>query len=436
MICGAATGATLSRVLDAAEDAPPGQAVESVTRELSDALGATAVSFLITDLSGRALVRLPREHAENETPDKGGERQATAESTASLTFGEGPAERALRTQTVQALSPETGKANGFAGEGWTVLAPVTERGEVLGLLEMSLPTEPDPAVLAEIARTAHVLGFVVIANRRHTDLFEWGQRSTQFSLAAEIQRRLLPTAMTCEGGAFTLSAWLEPADDIAGDTFDYSVGGDDLHLSMTDAMGHGVASALTATLCLGSLRNSRRGGASLIEQATAANVALVDHVTSTADEGFVTGILGRLDLGAGELALVNAGHVLPYLARAGRVAPVNIPPALPLGLFPDTDYSSTEMILQAGDRLVFLTDGMLERSAAGLDLVAEIHETRSLHPRETTRRLADKVLDVTGSSLADDATLMVLDWHAEHGRQRDTTAGADTAQPNSASQPN
>lgn len=205
---------------------------------------------------------------------------------------------------------------------------------------------------------------------------------------------------------------------------------------MTDAVGHGVASALTATLCLGSLRNSRRGGASLIAQATAANAALVENATSAADEGFVTGTLGRLDLRTGVLALVNAGHVLPYLARAGRVAPVNIPPALPLGLFPDTAYSSTDITLQAGDRLVFLTDGMLERSAASLDLVAEIHETRSLHPRETTRRLADKVLDVTGSSLADDATLMVLDWHAEHGRHRDTTAGADTAQPNSASQPN
>lgn len=145
VISGAATGATLGRVLDAAEDAPPGQVVEAVTRELSDALGATAVSFLITDLSGRALVRLPREQADQGTPRGSSERRDTVESAASLAFNGGPAERAPRTQTVQALSRETGKANGFAGEGWTVLAPVTERGEVLGLLEMSLPTQPAPA---------------------------------------------------------------------------------------------------------------------------------------------------------------------------------------------------------------------------------------------------------------------------------------------------
>ncbi len=132
----------------------------------------------------------------------------------------------------------------------------------------------------------------MIANRRHTDLFEWGQRSTPFTLPAEIQRRLLPSAFTCEAGAFSLSAWLEPAADVGGDTFDYSLGRDALHLSMTDAMGHGIASALTATLCVGSLRNTRRQGASLLEQVAAANTALADHFTSVDDEGFATGLVG------------------------------------------------------------------------------------------------------------------------------------------------
>jgi serine phosphatase RsbU (regulator of sigma subunit) len=82
-------------------------------------------------------------------------------------------------------------------------------------------------------------------------------------------------------------------------------------------------------------------------------------------------------------------------------------------------------MLEPGDRVVFVTDGMLQRNAAALDLIAEIRQTRSLHPRETTRQLADNVLDVTGPTLADDATLMVLDWHGHHGRDRATVAGAD-----------
>jgi serine phosphatase RsbU (regulator of sigma subunit) len=132
-----------------------------------------------------------------------------------------------------------------------------------------------------------VLGFVVIANRRQTDLFEWGQRSTAFTLPAEIQRRL-PAAFTWEAGAFTLSAWLEPAASVGGDTFDYSVGRDVLNLSMTDATGHGVPSALSATLCVESLRNTRRRGGSLLGQAVGANLALFEHATASA-ENFATG---------------------------------------------------------------------------------------------------------------------------------------------------
>ena len=48
----------LQRVLEAAEDASPVQAVEAVTRELRVLLGASSSSFLLVDLSGRALVRL------------------------------------------------------------------------------------------------------------------------------------------------------------------------------------------------------------------------------------------------------------------------------------------------------------------------------------------------------------------------------------------
>ena len=141
---------------------------------------------------------------------------------------------------------------------------MTERGEVIGLLELRVPQEPAPGTLIEIARLAHLLAFVVIASRRHTDLYEWGQRSRRSSLSAEIQQRLLPGPRTCEAGAFTLSAWLEPAAEIAGDTFDYSLARDLLHLSMTDAMGHGVGAALTASLCVGGLRGARRQGATLL----------------------------------------------------------------------------------------------------------------------------------------------------------------------------
>lgn len=428
------------RALEAAEAASPVAAVEALTQELGVALGATAVSFLIADLSGRALVRLAHVRIDPGVEEESShtrqfserERRRGEESATVLPFDGGPCEQAVRTQTVQILRPGSVPDESATPGQWRVLAPVTERGEVIGLLEFLIPGEPEPDRVGEIARLAHVLAFVVIASRRHSDLFQWGQRTRPLSLSAEIQHRLLPGPQACEAGAFTLAGWLEPAAVIAGDTFDFSVGRDVLHLSLTDAMGHGVGAALTATLCVSSLRNSRNDGASLLEQVATANRELSEHTAARRAEDFVTGLIGRLDLITGSLELVNAGHVAPYLARGGEVTEVPLPVDTPLGLFGSTMYRRSRLPLAPGDRIVFVTDGMLERNAAGLDLPAAIMDTRSLHPREAVRALADRVLDATQRDLSDDATVMCLDWHGGHGRDRASRHGAD---PGRASQP-
>jgi hypothetical protein len=230
---------SVAGVLAATEAASPVEAVEAVTRELGLALGARWASFLIADLSGRALVRLAHVRLQSvagvdvRTPLAPDERRNGQESATVLPFDGGPAEQAVRTQEVQVVEPDGGHAASSGSAPWLVLAPVTERGEVIGLLELALPGRPEAATTGEIARLAHLLGFVVIANRRHTDLYEWGQRTRPLSLSAEIQHRLLPGPQTCEAGSFTLAGWLEPAAGIAGDTFDFSLARDVLHLSLT-----------------------------------------------------------------------------------------------------------------------------------------------------------------------------------------------------------
>jgi serine phosphatase RsbU (regulator of sigma subunit) len=403
--------AVLTGALQAAEDAAPVEAVEAVTGTIAEALHASSVSLLIADLSGRALVRLTHQ----PTPDGPGRRQGE-EVAEVLPFDGGPYEQVLRQQSARVVVPGDGR--------WTVLAPVTERGEAIGLLEIELSHQPDDSVIAQVTRTAHALAFVVIANRRHTDLFEWGQRSTPFTLSAEIQRRLLPAAFTCEASAFALSGWLEPAASVGGDTFDYSLARDLLHISVTDAMGHGVASALTATLGVGSLRNARRRGESLVAQADQASRDVSEH--ANVPGAYMTAVLGRMDLRTGRCELLNAGHVPPMLVRGDRVVPVELPSNFPLGMFPEERYRSGEVSLLPGDRLVIVTDGVRERNAADLDLAAALLKIAHLHPREAVRALSDAVLATAGPVLADDATLLMIDWYDGRGSRR-SAAGADIA---------
>jgi Stage II sporulation protein E (SpoIIE) len=253
----------LRLLLAAVEAAAPVAAVDVFAAELGKRLGAEEVAFLISDFNGSALVRFSQ-HPGGE----GHHRPVGSDDAETVPLAGTPYEHVVRAQRLQVRPAE---------EGARVVAPVTARGDVIGVLEMLLPADPDADTVDDIAAAAHALGYVVIVNRRFTDLFEWGQRSQPFSLAAEIQRRLLPTSLTCEAGQFTVAGAVEPVGNVGGDTFDYSLDRDTLHVSLTDAMGHEEDAALLATLLVGSLRNSRRSGATLAEQAARANSALLQH---------------------------------------------------------------------------------------------------------------------------------------------------------------
>src|SRR3954467_6050383 len=268
----------LGSLLTRAEAAAPVGVVDAMAVALLEMLDAGDVSFLIADFSGRSLNRLGHTVA-SAKPGSRARETALRVPLEGTPYGE-----ALAGQRSVLLRD---------GDDTRILLPVTSRGEAVGVLELIVPFEPAPITLKDVELAAHQLAYMVIANRRYTDLFEWGQRTVPLSLAAEIQRRLLPASYTCEADQFTLAAWLEPAGEVGGDTFDFSLDRNALHLSMTDAMGHSVESALLATLVVGALRNARRSGAGLIEQALSAHEALLGYA---GDGGFVTGQLVRVDL--------------------------------------------------------------------------------------------------------------------------------------------
>ncbi|MEU1508434.1 PP2C family protein-serine/threonine phosphatase [Kitasatospora sp. NPDC005748] len=398
---------TLAGMLEAAEAAAPVESLDVVARILKERLGASSVSFLIIDFTGSSVVRLGAAGSVK-----------TGEPAQRISVRGTPYDDVIRSQRPSV--EQTG-----AAELARIIVPVTNRGDAIGLLELFLPAAPNPEVMREIGESAHALAYIIIANRSFTDVYQWGRRTVPLSLAAEIQHRLLPASLACEAAQFAVAGALEPADHVGGDTFDYVIDRDTVQLSVTDAMGHDVGAALLATLVVGALRRARRAGAGLDEQARQADQAMRDH----GRQGYVTGQLLRISLLDGTTEFVNAGHPWPLRLRDGEVREIvpKIDPPFGLGLraAPTNTYRVQSLDLRPGDRLVMLTDGMLERNAQNLHLPDLIVRTRALHPREAARTLIGAILDAGHGHLDDDATVMCLDWHGPRNTHRVAATGAN-----------
>jgi phosphoserine phosphatase RsbU/P len=263
-------------------------------------------------------------------------------------------------------------------------------------------------------RLANLVADLLVTKHGYSDLFFRTRRGEPMSVAAEIQWSLLPPlAMIMPHVA--VAGVLEPAYDVAGDSFDYALNGDVLHLAMIDAMGHGLDAATMATVAIGAYRHARRLGTGLTEI-----YAFMDHAVARqfGAEHFVTAQMLRLDTATGRVQWVNAGHPAPMLVRDHRVTQRLIAPTtLPVGLG-GSDPEVGEMGLERGDRVLCFTDGLIEERTAGgeqfgeeqlIDLVNGLGRT-GRGVRAVARSLSHTLKRARGGHTTDDATLLLVEW--------------------------
>jgi len=267
-------------------------------------------------------------------------------------------------------------------------------------------------------RFAGLLADVLVTKGTYTDRFFQARRQQPMSLSAEMQWSLLPPLMMTTPQV-AVAGILEPAYDAAGDSFDYALNDDVLHIAIIDAMGHGLEAAVMATVAVAAYRHARRADVDLPDIYAAMDQAIAGQFD---EDRFVTAQMARLDVTNGRLQWVNAGHPPPLLIRGGKVVrALRNAPTLPVGIGGDTPHVSEES-LQPDDRVLFFTDGIIEEHSQGGGeefgierLVAELEraERQDDAVQVTVRRLSHALMRERGGATSDDATLFLLEWRDE-----------------------
>ncbi|MGI5215032.1 PP2C family protein-serine/threonine phosphatase [Plantactinospora sp. CA-290183] len=288
--------------------------------------------------------------------------------------------------------------------------PATMRGERWGVLRLA-PAPGDPRLRAELAEVATLLAHELAAVTGGTDRYAKGTRTRRLTLAAEMQWDMLPGRSRIRP-SFALAGQLEPAYAVRGDSFDWADDGERVWLATVNGMGDGVNSSMLTCLGTNALRNARRSGLELADQASLADQAIYAYHRGTQH---LSALLLELDLRTGLVTAVDAGSPRLVLLRGGEVVDQALDEQFPLGMFDGTIYQPQHFKLTVGDRLFVVSDGIFDAvSRSGRYGESALHRflrrTGSLAPLEAVRSLLGDLRAFVGSDLVDDAVAVCLDW--------------------------
>lgn len=373
--------------------ASPDRLADVAARHLGEHFGATGVEMLLADYRGWGL-----------WPVLAGDHEDAG------TLGDhASAERVFASQRSFVEDRD--------GSGVRALFPLSVWCDRLGILVVDLPVEPDAETHTVLSSIADEIAMALAAADRGTDRYRRVRRTQRMTMAAEMQWELLP-GRTLGGPAFMVAGQLDPAYAVCGDHFDWTLNGGHLTISVLNGDGSGVEATLLTVLAVNAMRNARRSGGGLIEQAELASDALF---TQYVGKRHVATLLMDLDLATGETLVIDAGSPIASRLRSGKVTRIELDAQLPLGMFAENRYAIQKFTLDPGDRLVIVSDGVHRAAPGGRpefgaqELASVVRDTRLQPASDAVATLMRRLRHYhDGNDLDDDGVIVCLDYTGSH----------------------
>ena len=205
-----------------------------------------------------------------------------------------------------------------------------------------------PIHFASIADFASILSIVVIIFNRFLRVQQDQERaSSELAAARSVQELMIPQEKLATPG-YEVDSVYEPAHEVGGDFFHLQPDGDgSLLVVIGDVAGKGLKAAMNVSMLMGALRRTEEKSPARILESL--NRVLAGSESLTTCQAIWFGP-------EGELVMANAGHLPPYLNSQEVV----LPGGLPLGAIPEVSYDEVDRYLHPGDRLLLLSDGVVE----------------------------------------------------------------------------
>jgi hypothetical protein len=213
---------------------------------------------------------------------------------------------------------------------------------------LTLMAGPIPIHFASIADFAGILAIVIIIFTRFLRVQRDQERaSSELAAARSVQELMIPQEKIQTPG-FEVDSIYNPANEVGGDFFHVQpIEDGGLLVILGDVAGKGLKAAMNVSMLMGALRRiSERSPARILES--------LNRVL-TGSESFTT-CQAAWFRANGEVVLANAGHLPPYL----NSQEVFVPGGLPLGVLPEVSYEEVHLYLHPGDRLLLMSDGVVE----------------------------------------------------------------------------
>lgn len=187
---------------------------------------------------------------------------------------------------------------------------------------------------------------------------EKGRLEHELQMAQEIQRNLLPQTMP-NTAHYQLAPYWEAARQVAGDFYDaFKLSNDTIATVIADVSDKGAPAALFMAVTRTLIRSYATAGWSAFETVSRTNDLLIEDAEGN---GMFVTLFFTIFSPDGKSVHINGGHNPPVLYRATEKRVEFLPQGgRALAWFPDNPLKQVELQLQAGDAIVYYTDGLTD----------------------------------------------------------------------------